>query len=440
MEVISREQMENKEKRMTVWLIKEGEPLPIEKKVRLMRTASLAKYLAGEGHHVVWWSSSFLHGEKQYISKKHKIVDVQDNEKLVLLHSPVSYRKNVSFSRILYHQRLAREFRIHAQEFKKPDIILCSWPTQQFAEEAVKYGKRYHVPVVIDIRDFWPDYFLRVLPKRWKPLGEILLTPLKFSASRVLKQADALTGNVPAALEWGLRYAGRKRTALDKVIPIGAHRVMLTEDGLAVHVKWWEELGVTKETWNICLIATLSSQGDYDTLIKAVIHLSNKYDNIRLIVGGTGDREGELRAIADNSKSVFFAGWLNKDQMDSLMLISKVGAFCYKNTDGFRDAFGNKVVQYLSAGLPVLNSAVGYAKEILDNNRAGLTYKEGDPMDCARTLEILIENAKTQEEMGRNAKKLFEKEFDMDIVNRNFYGLFSEILDGNGKKTEGKNG
>lgn len=424
--------MENKKKKMTVWLIKEGEALPIRKNVRLMRTGSLAKHLAEEGHHVVWWSSSFLHGEKQYISKKYKIADVQDNEKIVLLHSPISYKKNVSFSRILYHQRLAKEFRIHAREFRRPDVIFCSWPTQQFAKEAIKYGKRYGVPVIVDIRDFWPDYFLRVVPEKWKPLGNILLKPLKISASKVLKHADVLTGNVPAALEWGLKYAGRKKNVLDRVIAIGAHRAMLAGDELAVLMKWWEERGVTRETWNICLIATLSSQGDYDTLIKAVMYLSNKYADIKLIIGGTGDREEELRAIAGNTTSIYFAGWLNKGQMDSLMLMSKAGAFCYKNTDGFCDAFGNKVVQYLSAGLPVLNSSTGYAKEILDANKAGLTYAEGNPIDCARKLELLIENENVQKEMGKNAESLFEKEFDMGIVNRNFCGLFAEILNRNG--------
>ena len=43
-------------KKLNIWLIKEGEALPVDDKPRLMRTGSLAKYLSEQGHIVTWWS------------------------------------------------------------------------------------------------------------------------------------------------------------------------------------------------------------------------------------------------------------------------------------------------------------------------------------------------------------------------------------------------
>ena len=45
-----------------------------------------------------------------------------------------------------------------------PDLILSSIPTSELSLEATKLGKKNNIPVILDIRDLWPDVFLDVLP------------------------------------------------------------------------------------------------------------------------------------------------------------------------------------------------------------------------------------------------------------------------------------
>ena len=79
-------------------MIKEGETLPVNSDARLMRTGALAEYLARQGHKVTWWSSSFVHQGKKYVTKRNELKIISENERLVLLHSPISYQKNISVS------------------------------------------------------------------------------------------------------------------------------------------------------------------------------------------------------------------------------------------------------------------------------------------------------------------------------------------------------
>ena len=394
-----------------------------------MRTGALAAYLAERGHKVIWWSSGFVHGTKEYLFKEHREIQVSDNEKLMLLYSPIAYRKNVSFSRILYHKELAKQFWKRANKEEKPDVIVCSYPTMPFAKAAIKYGKKYKVPVILDVRDEWPDIFERAFPEKIRPIGRIALWPLKYSVRRVFRAADALVGVVPAILEWALGYAGRNATKLDKAIFIGSSKPELSADELKYEVEEWENQGVSNQTWNLCCFSTLSSESsDIETMIKAVEKVSERYPEIRFVIGGSGDAFNKLCEISKNISSVVMAGWLDQRQMVSLMSISQCGVYCMKNTMDFKNAFGNKVSQYLSAGLPVLTSVTGFAKDYLETDDCGIAYIEGNVEDCVEKILYLYNQSDRQKNMSEKAKGCFYSDFLFPVVNQQFDDLIMNVV------------
>ena len=423
------EQKRDSDSKLKIWLIKEGEDLPLVDNPRLMRMGSLAKYLSEKGHSVVWWSSSFIHGSKKYYVDHYSKYKLNANETLVLLHSDICYKKNISLSRIIYHRRLANEFTIHSTEFETPDIILCAWPTPQFAEAAVNYGEEYGVPVVLDIRDFWPDIYIRAFPRFFRPLAQIALGPMKHSSSNTIKRATGIVGKEQAALEWGCRYAGRPPGKNDEYIFIGNEQVNISDEVLEKELAWWKTKGVDDSTWNICFFSTLSLKSiDLETAIKAVLSLADVCPDIRLIIGGKGDGEAYLKEIAGDSLNIVFGGWLNKDQTNSVMKISKCGLYCLKNTEDFKDTFTNKAIQYLSAGLPIINSLTGFAKQFLIENEIGITYVENDITDCKEKLLYLYNNETQRKEMAERAENTFDNIFDASVINQQFEDYFLKVI------------
>src|SRR6266404_1607534 len=141
---------------MRVWLVTAAEPLPIDEgSQRLFRTGIFAKYLINSGHEVLRWASSFNHTAKKQRVEKDTLVEVQPGYSIWLLHAN-PYEKNISFARWRNHRGIARKFRQLARRERKPDIVFCSLPTLELAEEAAIYGRENRVPVVIDVRDMWP--------------------------------------------------------------------------------------------------------------------------------------------------------------------------------------------------------------------------------------------------------------------------------------------
>lgn len=415
--------------RLKIWIIAEGEGLPMVGD-RLMRVGMLAKYLSEQGHDVVWWSSTFMHGKKAYYCDEYRECALNDHETLVLLHAKHAYKTNMSPARVRYLGLLAKEFRRRCGEKERPDIILCAWPTMEFAREAVRYGREHHVPVIVDIRDLWPDIFTRAFPKAIRWAAPLALLPMKLSARRTLRGADQIMAMSPPALEWGCRYAGRSPGPMDRYIPIGNDPPRLTEQEMEESLRWWRGLGVTEKTWNISFFGSLSKTTlDLDTVIQAVRKIAEKHPDIRLLIGGKGDGEDDLRSLADGSENIVFAGWADQKQMNSAMAISKCGMYCMRNLEDFRETFSNKAIQYLSAGLPVINSLTGFARTYLDAEQIGYTYTEGDPDSCAEMIEKLMADEPARRAMGERALRQFNERFDSRVVNGQFETYFYDVLE-----------
>ena len=67
---------------MVVWVLKDGEILPIQEYGRRMRTWLLADALLSRGHRVTWWASTFSHQRKALLFDRDRVFDVQRHFRL----------------------------------------------------------------------------------------------------------------------------------------------------------------------------------------------------------------------------------------------------------------------------------------------------------------------------------------------------------------------
>ena len=238
-------QKKQKKLSMKIWLITIGEPLPISCDVRLLRTGIFANYLHKIGHDLIWWTSTFNHIQKKHVTDRTKQKELTDRFKLILLKGS-GYKKNISLARLYDHHILGRKFTKFSKIEERPDIILCSFPSIELASEAVKYGQKYNVPVVVDIRDLWPDIFVNALPMALQCAGKLLLLPLFRLSDSTLKNCTAITGVSENYMQWGLRKACREKNDFDRVFHLGYPAIESESDDneMKSHVK---EMGINSD-------------------------------------------------------------------------------------------------------------------------------------------------------------------------------------------------
>ncbi len=205
---------------MRVWIVEIGEPLPIDAGGREMRSGILADRLASGGHEVLWWAATFDHNRKVHRFSESTTLAIKPGLVIRLLRAP-AYKRNVSLARLQHNRIIARIFAAEAAPHSAPDLIFCCMPTPELAERCVEIGLRRAVPVIVDVRDIWPESYLSGLPEALKPAARILLRR-EFARTRwTFRNAAAVTAVSEAFLDWALTLAGRARTPADAVFPLG---------------------------------------------------------------------------------------------------------------------------------------------------------------------------------------------------------------------------
>lgn len=382
-----------------------------------------------KGHEVLWWTSTFDHvGKRQRCSTDTTRV-LGDRYRIRMLYAN-GYRKNISIDRLLNHRGVAEKLRKFSETERRPDVILCSLPTLELCVEAVRYGKRNHVPVVVDVRDLWPDLFLELAPAWARGVAKRVLGPMFGMVREACAGAAAIVGVTIDYVAWGLRYAERAATVWDRDFPMGYHRIELPNDEYEDALGRWYALGVTKDEFVICFFGTIGRHFDLDTVIGAARILQGTGRRFRFVLCGNGDRLAQYRRKAEDCPDVLFPGWVNRADIGVLMSLSKAGLAPYINKPNFIMNLPNKPIEYLSAGLPVVSSLSGLLAKLISDHKCGVTYEEGKPDGLAKALLRLHDDREALRAMSRNAKELYERSFVAERVYGEMIGHLQIIAEG----------
>jgi glycosyltransferase involved in cell wall biosynthesis len=397
---------------------------------RLHRTGVLARSLRSQGHKVTWWTSTFDHYHKaQRWDRDHTAV-VDEDYRLHIVHSP-GYTKNVSIRRVLDHSVHARRVkRRMLEEAAHPDVILCSLPTLELCQVAVDYGHTYDVPVILDIRDLWPDIFLDEVPAWAHWVARPALLPMFRTAAYVCSRATALTGITSAFVDWGLAYGRRSRSDLDKDFPLGYSDHPIPLSAMAEARQYWRSIGLDKLVGlRVCFFGNLSRTMAEEmlTVIEAARQLQVHGDNIQFVICGRGENLEAYRKAAQGCDNIVFPGWVDTPQIRALMEMSSVGLLPYRSRADFARSIPNKVAEYLSAGLPVISSLKGITEDLLKDNDCGVTYQNGDASSLVLLLRVLASDKDRMKRMARNAFSLFSERFDAARVYHDMGTYLQEV-------------
>lgn len=396
---------------MRIWFVELGEPLPFQTGQRLLRYGELTKVLANRGHEVTWWACDFSHQTREYIGAPNARVE-WDGISVVLVHG-TGYFRNTGVGRL-------RHVAVHASNLarliegeSRPDIIITAMPTIEASLVASRYARTHDVPLIVDVRDEWPEDYVRWLPRFLQPLGRLALAPKFGDLRRVCRSAISLSAVTERQLSYGLSFAGRDRQVGDAVFPTGARRTPFDSDRIAERVAVWRARGLLPDDFVCVFTGTMSASRRLDAILEAVRSLSTRLP-IRLVLAGKGDRERQYKAEAAGAPNIIFAGWIDALEMAALNEIADVLLAPYSPDFGF--SLPTKIFDYLAAGRPLLSSCPGEAALLLAKERFGMQFSIDDAEGVAQALVYLHDNPAERAQMGARARALFEREFALENI------------------------
>jgi glycosyltransferase involved in cell wall biosynthesis len=255
-------------------------------------------------------------------------------------------------------------------------------------------------------------------------MARLAMRPLRRRLEEACRAATAITATGEPFLAWALGVAGRDAGPFDRAIPLAYDATPPDAAEVARANAFWDAHDVRDDgTFTAAFVGTMNSHCELDT----VIDVARRDPRLRFVFCGTGARYDEFRARARGLSSVVMPGWIGRAQIWTLMQRSAVGLAPYAPRPTFDRNLTNKMVEYLSAGLPIVTAVGGLLAELIKTRGCGVRYTGGRVGVLHSVLRELAEDPDRLAAMQRNAKAVYEERFRAQTVYADFADLIEAL-------------
>lgn len=373
----------------------------------LVRHYYFSKYLQKKGHTVKIFTSSKIHNTDINMIKDKSLYRevMEDGVEYTFVRSK-DYKGN-GLDRIINMMDLPfktwKAMKLFYKK-KKPDVIYTSSPDLFVAYFALLFGRKHKIPVVVEIRDFWPK---SVVEYNGMSEHNPIIMALYQLEKWIYKKADRLI----FTMEGWRNYFKEKR--LDQEIDI--EKISYINNG--VDVKEFEYNKKTyciedqdledKNSFKFVYMGSIRLANNLQALVEAVkIIKEKKIGNIKVLVYGDGTERTKL--LYESKKynlNILFKGKVEKKYIPYILSKSDVNLVNVKPTNIKNYGCSwNKLFEYMASGKPVLsNTLMRY--DLISKYEMGIAKDFATAEEYANAMIRLSRTEKEKyEKMCRNAR------------------------------------
>lgn len=336
-------------------------------------------------------TSDFVHPTKQY--------DKTDWKDCIKLHVP-AYKTNISIQRILSHLSYALQINKQLKIFN-PDLIYICVPPNYSALRAVRWARKHKIPSIIDIVDIWPNANIdRHSALYW------------FYSLWAGMRIDA-TRNADKVILECENYAQFVSVKNFKVIPLckeAPHQIHIDQRSNQLSVGY---------------LGAFSTSYDFNSLIQIVASISDRLSNV-ILIGDGSEKEKVVKELEKIGVNYSDYGSVYNESM-----VAEILSNCDFGYNGFKEDMivgqSFKSLDYMSIGLPVINSMKGDLWDNIESHNAGINFS-------SRNIKGVIDRLLTitrdeVEQMRSNTKKVFSEKYSWDVYRTLMDEIVNEVID-----------
>lgn len=347
-----------------------------------VRTGKFVNDYVKKGYDVIYVTSDFDH-----MTKKRYCFNEYKNSKQ--LHV-ISYKKNLSISRILSHLMFSYKT-FYMLLACKPELVYVEVPNNSLVKSSAKYKKINNAEIIVDVFDMWPES----MPVKTKNMivnwGFDIWRNFR---NKNLKFADQI---------WIECDYYRELLSAQKInLPMETKYLKLKNAETSIEMK------VSEEEIDLCYLGSINNIIDI-SLIEKIVSEFAKNKRTRIHIIGDGERKDEfLDILKKNSIEIIDHG-----KVYDIDKLQEIFDQCWFGINVLREdlAIGitMKSISYFRGGLPIINTVQGDTSRFVEECNIGINVDRHDVKSCVlRILNITKDDLAC---MKNNTRNLFEQKF-----------------------------
>lgn len=301
----------------------------------------------------------------------------------------------------------------------RPDVIVATTPQFFCGWAGVLAGLLRRAPLVLEVRDLWPDSIAAVgALKSRAALGLLgkLERLLYRSARHIVTVGPGYRANLIA------KGVPPEKIA---VIPNGVDLRRFAPRPRARELA--ARLGVAGKF--VCsYIGTVGMAHGLEVVLGAAERLRGRSDIAFLVVGGGAQQEALARAKEQRGlANVLFAGRQPREAVPDLLSITDAALIHLRSTPLFRTVLPSKLFEAMAAARPIILGVEGDAADLLRRAQAGLAIPPEDPQALAQAVVRLREHPDEARRLGHNGLAYVREQFDRGTLAARYLDLLARV-------------
>ena len=299
-----------------------------------------------------------------------------------------------------------------------PDLVFTfevSPMTQ--AKIGVWYGKKYNVQTYLYVQDLWPENVESVTGIH----NRLIIGPIDKMVDNIYRNTDTIFTTSPSFVE---AIVNRKNPvdrnkvhywpqyAEEFYMPMEPQRIDEIEDD---------------DNYKIAFTGNIGTAQGLEVLPKTAELL--KGEKIKFIVVGDGRYKTEFIDLINryNVQDMFtLIPRVQAEKIPAILSVCDAGFISFNITDIWEKTIPAKLQSYMACGIPIIASASGETKRIIEESGCGICTEIGNAVALADGIRHMMTLDKY--EMGRLSRSYFESHFDKKMLMDEMDQYFNQVL------------
>lgn len=311
------------------------------------RMKTVINFFEKHNYKVTYVISDYNHINKKYYKAKYS--------NCKQLHV-IPYTSNISIKRLCSHWLFAKKVYRELLEIK-PEIIYCMFPPNSLVQQVIKFKRKFNVKVIFDCYDMWPESFPKGNYKR------LLVFPFQYWRNlrdRYIGFADSV-----------VTVSDKAKNELAALVKRKDIKILMPTIYDSARPKYLPDI---QNTISFCYLGNINHITDIK-LAEELLGTIAKKKQVKLHMIGTGERYLEfVQRMEEKGVVVFDHGIVfDMEEKNKIFSVCQFGLNIPKQE--IQSSMSLKSIEYLRAGLPMINSGIADTYAIVEKEQLGINVK-----------------------------------------------------------------
>jgi glycosyltransferase involved in cell wall biosynthesis len=301
----------------------------------------------------------------------------------------------------------------------KPDIIM---PREiMLAEACGKAGKKYDIPVIMDMAENYPAAMKDWKKYRKSVISKLIVHKLNIPEKVEKKSVKLMDGIITVCHEQNVRLSNQYNLNLDNIQVVHNTPEMDTFHNIK-----------KKEIQDKLIFGHhgyTSAEKSLLKFLKGFVLAVDTNKDIFFQIAGDGESLDELKETAFkslHSDRINFIGKYDFKDMPGIINEFDIGVIPYQYSDFNNTTIHNKIFDFFAMGKPVLVSETEPFNRLISETNAGITVNCENINEISKAI-LNIRNLDL-DEMGNNGRKAFETKYNWDVDSENMMNFIKKFI------------